>query len=506
VKVFAFYHSRLRVLPVISAILLLVLVSYQSAQAAFVPWSGDPNGSTDKLYWENGGSDFGLFGDPTISGNTFSFSPQNFIAISTNSIPADTCDTLVFDLIAKPGYSITEIRVSESGLYDVMDGNITVSGQFTIENLLTNETMFNYLDLSPAMPVTSGADTWTATAVINGFNWTHIRLSLYNNLYAYSDSAALVDKKTAGTPLIQIIPEPATICILGFGALSLIRRKKIISTNSIRRTVMKKLITICLAATMILAISGVANADWNPGDPAKWVQMPDLTTNGIDVLATTPTILADDFACTANGPITDIHIWGSWYHDILPLNSQGVPDQTQVGFRLSIYSDVPAGSTNDYSTPGQNLWERNFYPGEFSVRSYASDLQEGWYNPNTQAYEMPADSIVWQYNFLIDPLQAFVQEGSPTHAVIYWLSVEAFPVFEQGTPAPLFGWKTSSSPHFMDDAVWGNTPNGPWSDLTYPKDNLYEGLSMDLAFVITPEPTTICMLGLGSLALIKRKK
>ena len=30
----------------------------------------------------------------------------------------------------------------------------------------------------------------------------------------------------------------------------------------------------------------VAMADWAQGDPAKWVQLPDLTPNGMDVNAT----------------------------------------------------------------------------------------------------------------------------------------------------------------------------------------------------------------------------
>jgi hypothetical protein len=274
---------------------------------------------------------------------------------------------------------------------------------------------------------------------------------------------------------------------------------------------MKKLITICLAVTMISAISGVANADWNPRDPAKWVQLPDLTTNGIDVLASNPKVLADDFACTANGPITDIHLWGSWSHDILPLNAAGGPDPTKVGFSLSLRTDIPAGTLNDagapsdFSTPGELLWQKYFNPGEFAVNLYAGQLTEGWYNPNTGIYEAEGDTQVWQYNFLINPLQAFVQEGSPTHAVIYWLEVEAFPVFEPGAAPPLFGWKTSTD-HWNDDAVWADTPTGTWSELIYPKGNDYEGMSMDLAFVITPEPTTICLLGLGSLALISRKK
>ena len=64
--------------------------------------------------------------------------------------------------------------------------------------------------------------------------------------------------------------------------------------------------------------------DWKPGSPHKmhWPQLPDLGFTGIDVAATQVT-LADDFKCTATGPIHDIHIWGSFDKDILPKGGPG---------------------------------------------------------------------------------------------------------------------------------------------------------------------------------------
>ena len=68
-----------------------------------------------------------------------------------------------------------------------------------------------------------------------------------------------------------------------------------------------------------------ALADWYPTTPnTKWVQLPDRTPTGMDVLDTfSPngyrgSILADDFLRTFSGPITDVHIWGSWRNEILP--------------------------------------------------------------------------------------------------------------------------------------------------------------------------------------------
>ena len=253
-----------------------------------------------------------------------------------------------------------------------------------------------------------------------------------------------------------------------------------------------------------MAFNALALGDWDPGQPAKWVQLPDLQPTGIDVLATHPKVLADDFLCTSTDPITDVHIWGSWLRDYLPIGTDGLPDASQVSFRLSIHSDIPKDPTNQYSRPGDLLWETVFNPGQFRTRLYKDNLVEGWYNPNTGEYIQQGDTQVWQYNFFIDPAKAFFQKGTATNPITYWLDVEALPVSVAGTVQPLFGWKTSIN-HWNDDAVWGDGPTSPWQELVYPSNHPYAGQSMDLAFVITPEPATMALLGLGGL-LLRRKK
>jgi len=78
--------------------------------------------------------------------------------------------------------------------------------------------------------------------------------------------------------------------------------------------------------------------DWGPGGPHKmhWPQPPDPSPAGVDIDATA-VMFADDFKCTATGPITRIHIWGSFADDIVPQNGPGGLNMT-----LSIYTDDPA--------------------------------------------------------------------------------------------------------------------------------------------------------------------
>ena len=221
----------------------------------------------------------------------------------------------------------------------------------------------------------------------------------------------------------------------------------------------------------------------------KWSQKPDTGPNGIDVDASDdiwrPQLLADDFPCTMTGPITDFHIWGSWYHDHPPFGNP-----TAVTFILSIHENLPVGNKSNpypYSIPGKVLWLKKFAPGEFQAQEYAR-LKEGWFVPcaEPQYYDSYADNICWRYTFFINPIEAFIQQQGN----IYWLDVQAIPTPEPAFPEPIrFGWKDSTT-HFMDNAVWATTEEpvlvpGPWHTLIYPLGHPYAGNKIDLAFAIT---------------------
>ncbi len=245
---------------------------------------------------------------------------------------------------------------------------------------------------------------------------------------------------------------------------------------------MRRLAILTALTAAILLPWSAAVADWNDGEPAKWLQLPDETVLGMDVNLSQEFILADDFECTETGPLTGIHLWCSWLNDLLP--SDG-PDR--VVFTLSIHADIPAEqSPTGYSMPGELLWMRTFQPGAFTARLWTDIVEEGWLDP-PDLYLFPGDHAIWQYNFEIPETDAFYQQGLPDLPVVYWLDVEAEPV-EAGTR---IGWKTSTD-HWNDAAAWGmgiEPYPGPWSELLYPPGHEQFGQRVDLAFVLAgPEP------------------
>jgi hypothetical protein len=230
----------------------------------------------------------------------------------------------------------------------------------------------------------------------------------------------------------------------------------------------------------------------NPPPPAetnmvKYVQLPCLTSVGdpncpncicLELNASGPIWLADDFLCTNAGPVTDIHLWGSWLNDV---------SDPSTFFMLSIFSDVPAtvGVPGSFSQPGDMLWSAGFAPGQYVATPVHWPDAEGFFDPATQGF-LGMDYVLWRYDFYVDTnaFPPFVQEGSPTTPTNYWLAVNAGTQFYTN----LFGWKISTN-HYADAAVFSSGgPAGPWELPQIPTSGGTGVLHCDLAFVLTTQP------------------
>ncbi|MCU0784081.1 MAG: GEVED domain-containing protein [Verrucomicrobia bacterium] len=205
--------------------------------------------------------------------------------------------------------------------------------------------------------------------------------------------------------------------------------------------------------------------------PLKWLQPPEQGSEGVDVSNGTP--LADDFICTESGPITDVHIWGSFLNDLLPAGGPGSMTLT-----LTIYSDVPGPG---YSHPGLQLWSQTFSPNQYQAANNMHTT-EWWHNPAVlppNNWMFPGDTNMYQFDFYIDPSNAFTQHVN----TIYWLCVSNAAT---GGANFSFGWKTTPTGYAPDDACWLDlAAGGVWKPLVYGGNHPRNGQSMDLAFALS---------------------
>jgi len=219
-------------------LMLCVIAGAASTASAQVAWDV-PNGMTDSYFYENGGSSNGLFGNPTIlPDGTFLFNPTNFKAQVVGGPTSQIVDDqLFFDIIAKPGFNVTGIRITEYGDYSIVgEAEVSIGGGLIVTNLDFLATETDTLVSTPGSPISTPTpgSIWTATAGVDLSDkvpaWNRIRIQLNNILIATTfngNSSALVEKKgVGGLVSIEIIPAPGTAGLLALGGLFATRRRR----------------------------------------------------------------------------------------------------------------------------------------------------------------------------------------------------------------------------------------------------------------------------------------
>ncbi|MBN1508582.1 MAG: LamG domain-containing protein [Sedimentisphaerales bacterium] len=214
--------------------------------------------------------------------------------------------------------------------------------------------------------------------------------------------------------------------------------------------------------------------EWTEGDPHKmhWAQLPDRQKTGLNVDMYW-TSLADDFRCAQNGPITEIHFWGSFLDDDLPQFSVD-----SLEFVINIYSNKPADTLTPWSRPGDLLWTAEIPAYSYDFHDLSSTVKRGWYDPASKLYLPENEKRLFQYDICFeDSDKLFVQK----QGTIYWIEIQQK---HDASADYTFGWETTQQRlQFSDKAVWLHPKYG-WMPMTYPNGHDSAGDALDLAFVI----------------------
>ncbi len=165
----------------------------------------------------------GLFGTPTLVGDTLSFTPVEFQAESLNGAGIDlTNNTVNVQVTAHSGYTFSSIDMIERGDYMLLGGGSSadVAGQvrvFDVANPASDVTTAIAPDAPLDVMSSGGTTNWTASNSTDISGWTDaqtVNVTWQNLLIgetSANSSMAFVDKKygglTATVAAVTPVPE-----------------------------------------------------------------------------------------------------------------------------------------------------------------------------------------------------------------------------------------------------------------------------------------------------------
>lgn len=224
-----------------AAIQAAVWLAAGSPSLAFVPWAPGPGGQVGSsgtasfFAWSEGGSDSGLFGNPRLIGDRFVLFPMAFRAQSSSGGSAQVGDRLQVRLTALAGHSFTQIRIQELGAYAIVSGGtVSVNGALILNNLCTGAVRSAGLVTDPGMPITASGSlsgSWSGLAgalLPREVRWADVLFVLHNDLLAISipGGSAFIEMGVGSGLVVEIVPTPGAIALLGLGGFGLVGRRQ----------------------------------------------------------------------------------------------------------------------------------------------------------------------------------------------------------------------------------------------------------------------------------------
>ncbi len=200
------------------------------------PWVS-PSGAGDGFTYANGQDIKGLFGSPDVYGNTFYFTNANFHVQASNGGHATQSDVASFDIMVNPGLFFSTMTVQAFGSYSIVGEGSSVNLDSAIglkENTGLERTWSGPLNTTPGFPITSGSGTWNGNALVD-VTWVfptpadsmHVELSCLIDAIAGAGGSSEINVQYEDLVIsFGLIPEPASLLLLGLGGLGLLCRRR----------------------------------------------------------------------------------------------------------------------------------------------------------------------------------------------------------------------------------------------------------------------------------------
>lgn len=234
-------------LTAVAGVAQATLFSYGSFSGANVQFNS--------VFEETGAELNPLFGAPTVSGDSLSFSPTSFAATSSGGGSSIVDSQIGTRIVANAGRAIPAITLSESGDYSLIGSGTSLTSVFAsaavfirIEEVngaavtpivfsgnlvMAPSSSFNLASPGPGIAqIWSGSGFFDLDAMVTGAGLsgsaTKVYMTLDNTLAATSQSGtvAFIKKKTFGGTALTVVPTPGSATLLGLGLIAAGRRRR----------------------------------------------------------------------------------------------------------------------------------------------------------------------------------------------------------------------------------------------------------------------------------------